>query len=149
MSKIINIISIGKLSENYQHIADDYQKMIKWQINSAEITYSQKLPATQIKQFEAKLITQRYRHKSSRIILDSNGKSLSSYDFAGLIDSQIMQGIDFIIGGAFGLDASILETIDNKISLSTMTFPHQLAKIILLEQIYRAQTILTNHPYHK
>ena len=66
MSKIINIISIGKLSENYQHIADDYQKMIKWQINSAEITYSQKLPATQIKQFEAKLITQRYRHKSSR-----------------------------------------------------------------------------------
>jgi 23S rRNA (pseudouridine1915-N3)-methyltransferase len=59
------------------------------------------------------------------------------------------KSIDFIIGGAFGLDESIVKTAHTKLCLSEMTFPHQLVKVMLLEQIYRAQTILDNHPYHK
>ena len=149
MSRAIQIISIGTLSKTFKPIAIDYQKMIKWQIKITEIVYSEKLPPTQIKQFETKLITSRLNNKAVRIILDPNGKNVSSYDFAGLINNHIASGIDFIIGGAFGLDHTLLESISHKVSLSAMTFPHQIAKIILLEQIYRAQTILTNHPYHK
>ena len=63
----------------------------------------------------------------------------------------MMEGksIDFIIGGAFGLDGSILNLSNAKLCLSKMTLPHQMAKLMLLEQIYRAQTILDGHPYHK
>jgi 23S rRNA (pseudouridine1915-N3)-methyltransferase len=59
------------------------------------------------------------------------------------------QSIDFVIGGAFGLDKSVLELSNIKLCLSRMTFTHQMAKLLLLEQIYRAQTILEHHPYHK
>jgi len=66
------------------------------------------------------------------------------------IESYILKNnIDFIIGGAFGLDQSILNLANIKLCLSKMTMPHQMAKLILLEQIYRAQTILDGHPYHK
>lgn len=59
------------------------------------------------------------------------------------------RSIDFIIGGAFGLDKSILNLSNAKLCLSKMTLPHQMAKLMLLEQIYRVQTILDGHPYHK
>ena len=62
---------------------------------------------------------------------------------------MIGQDVDIIIGGAYGLDDSIIKSANITLSLSKMTLPHQLAKIILLEQIYRAQSILERHPYHK
>jgi len=85
------------------------------------------------------------------VVLDLVGKQISSEGFSTVFAKQMMLGksIDFIIGGAFGLDEIILKTANIKLSLSEMTFPHQLVKVILLEQIYRAQTILDNHPYHK
>ncbi|CAN0602806.1 unnamed protein product, partial [Ectocarpus sp. 12 AP-2014] len=85
------------------------------------------------------------------IALDLSGKQHSSEDFSLIFSQQMMAGndIDFIIGGAFGLDQSILNLANTKLCLSKMTMPHQMAKLILLEQIYRAQTILDGHPYHK
>ena len=85
------------------------------------------------------------------MVLDLLGKQMSSEVFSDIFKSQMMYGrnIDFIIGGAFGLDESILLLADIKLCLSKMTFPHQIAKLLLFEQIYRAQTILDNHPYHK
>jgi 23S rRNA (pseudouridine1915-N3)-methyltransferase len=147
----VQIIYVGKLSENFQAIARHYQKMILRPIKLLEISYSQKLPSQQIKQFEAKLISKYFLPKSYKVALDVRGHSFSSDEFAKLLNDNLLYSkiIEFIIGGAFGLDESILDQVNIKLSLSKMTMPHQMAQIILLEQIYRAQTILANHPYHK
>lgn len=147
----IQIISVGKLNNYYQPIARDYQKLIKYNIKSTEIYYSKKLPAGQIKQFEAKLINELLEEKSCKIVLNIIGQSYNSHEFTKLIANNLQSGknIQFIIGGVFGLDKSILEQANINLSLSKMTTPHQMAKIILLEQIYRTQTIIENHPYHK
>jgi 23S rRNA (pseudouridine1915-N3)-methyltransferase len=120
-------------------------------VQNTELAYSKKLSEKQIKQHEAKLIQDKIVKGSYVVVLDLLGKQMSSEVFSDIFKSQMMYGrnIDFIIGGAFGLDESILLLADIKLCLSKMTFPHQIAKLLLFEQIYRAQTILDNHPYHK
>lgn len=147
----IQIISVGKLSSEIAKISDQYQKMTNWQIKNSEIVYSKKLAPTQIKQYEAKLIQDKLVRGAYIVALDLSGKQYSSEEFSLIFSRQMMEGrdIDFIIGGAFGLDKSILNLSNVKICLSKMTLPHQMAKLMLIEQIYRAQTILEGHPYHK
>lgn len=147
----IQIISIGKLSSEIAFLSAKYEKMISWQIQNSEITYAKKLSPGQIKQHEAKLIIDKLQKNSCTIPLDMTGKQYSSEDFSLIFKNNMMEGrnIDFIIGGAFGLDESVLKLANYKLSLSKMTFPHQIAKLLLLEQIYRAETIITGHPYHK
>jgi 23S rRNA (pseudouridine1915-N3)-methyltransferase len=147
----IQIISVGKIAGDQAAIVKHYQKMIGWQVQNTELAYSKKLSEKQIKQHEAKLIQDKLVKGSYVVVLDLLGKQMSSEAFSDIFKSQMMYGrnIDFIIGGAFGLDASILLLADIKLCLSKMTFPHQIAKLLLFEQIYRAQTILDNHPYHK
>jgi len=147
----IQIISVGKLSGELSKIADKYQKMIGWSIKNTELQHSKKSSPAEIKEDEAKQIGAKIISESCVVVLDLSGKQISSEGFSTLFAKQMMLGksIDFIIGGAFGIDESILKTAHTKLCLSEMTFPHQLVKVILLEQIYRAQTILDNHPYHK
>jgi 23S rRNA (pseudouridine1915-N3)-methyltransferase len=147
----IQIISVGKIAGEQAAIVKHYQKMISWQVQNTELAYSKKLSEKQIKQHEAKLIQDKIVKGSYVVVLDLLGKQMSSEVFSDIFKSQMMYGrnIDFIIGGAFGLDESILLLADIKLCLSKMTFPHQIAKLLLFEQIYRAQTILDNHPYHK
>jgi 23S rRNA (pseudouridine1915-N3)-methyltransferase len=147
----IQIISVGKIAGDQAAIVKHYQKMIGWQVQNTELAYSKKFSEKQIKQHEAKLIQDKLVKGSYVVVLDLLGKQMSSEAFSDIFKSQMMYGrnIDFIIGGAFGLDASILLLADIKLCLSKMTFPHQIAKLLLFEQIYRAQTILDNHPYHK
>lgn len=147
----IQIISVGKLSSEIAKISDQYQKMTNWQIKNSEIVYSKKLAPTQIKQYEAKLIEDKLTKGAYIVALDLSGRQYSSEEFSVIFSRQMMEGkdIDFIIGGAFGLNQSILNLSNAKLCLSKMTLPHQMAKLMLLEQIYRAQTILDGHPYHK
>ena len=148
---IINIISVGKLSPGYRGLADHYCKMIKWKLKETELNYTKKLSEIQAKAYEAKLINNQIISNSYKIVLDVQGQQLNSQEFSYLFKNQMMigQNIDIIIGGAFGLDDSIIKNSSIRLSLSKMTLPHQLAKVVLLEQIYRSQTILTAHPYHK
>ena len=86
------------------------------------------------------------------IAMDQNGDSLSSAEFAEKINDWQNQGIRnlaVVIGGSNGLDSTILNKANKKIALGKMTWPHMLARVMLLEQLYRAQSILGNHPYHK
>lgn len=147
----INIISVGKLSNTNRVIADYYHKMIKWKCKETELGYSKKISDNQIKSYEAELINAQIDDSSYKIILDVNGKQLTSEDFSLVFKKQMIESknIDIVIGGAFGLDKSVINRADYLLSLSKMTLPHQFAKIMLLEQIYRAQTILEGHPYHK
>ena len=148
---IINIISVGKLSPGYRGLADHYYKMIKWKVKETELNYNKKLSENQAKTYEAKLITNHININSYKIVLDVQGQQLNSQEFSLLFKNQMMigQNIDIIVGGAFGLDDSITKSAHIRLSLSKMTLPHQLAKLVLLEQIYRSQTILAAHPYHK
>ena len=146
---IINIISVGKLSPGW--LADHYCKMIKWKVKETELNYNKKLSENQAKTYEAKLINNHININSYKIVLDVQGQQLNSQEFSLLFKNQMMigQNIDIIVGGAFGLDNSITKSAHIRLSLSKMTLPHQLAKLVLLEQIYRSQTILAAHPYHK
>lgn len=148
---IINIISVGKLSPGYRGLADHYCKMIKWKVKETELNYNKKLSENQAKTYEAKLINNNININSYKIVLDVQGQLLNSQEFSLLFKNQMMigQNIDIIVGGAFGLDDSITKSAHIRLSLSKMTLPHQLAKLVLLEQIYRSQTILAAHPYHK
>ena len=147
----IQIISVGKLSGELALIADKYKKMISWQIKDTELQHSKKSSPDGIKEDEARQIKDKITNGSCIIVLDLAGKQISSEGFSAIFAKQMMLGksIDFIIGGAFGLDESVVKTAHITLCLSEMTFPHQLVKAMLLEQIYRAQTILDNHPYHK
>lgn len=147
----IQIISVGKIAGDQLAIIQHYQKMTNWKIQNTELAYSKKLSEQQIKQHESKLIQDKLTKGAYLVALDLSGKQMSSEAFSRIFSSQMMSGrnIDFVIGGAFGLDASIIAMADAKLCLSEMTFPHQIAKLLLFEQIYRAQTILDNHPYHK
>ena len=100
---------------------------------------------------EAKKIRSRIHPQALRIVLTDGGKDFSSQDFARWFEKEMIKGIqevDFIIGGDLGLDSSIISEADMCLSLSRMTFTHQMVRLILLEQLYRAFTIIRGEPYH-
>ena len=87
-----------------------------------------------------------------KILLDKSGKEISSIQLSKLINDWKNQGnnsISFLIGGSEGFDDKIMKNIDYSLSLGKMTWPHLMARTMLLEQIYRSETILSNHPYHR
>jgi 23S rRNA (pseudouridine1915-N3)-methyltransferase len=150
---MIRIISIGKLGGNkaLQEIFQSYLKMIGWKIEIIELESKKKLVSEELKNAEAELIIEKIRVGQVNIILEENGKEYSSPEFAKLLKKleQSAKDINFIIGGAYGIGEKLREKADYTLSLSQMTFPHLFARVMLIEQIYRAQTILANHPYHK
>ena len=104
-----------------------------------------------IKLIEAKNIIEKLSSNDILILLDNNGKEFNSLNFANYIENKMVNSsndIVFLIGGAYGFDDSIYKIASEKISLSKMTFSHQIIRIIFIEQLYRAFTIINNHPYH-
>lgn len=147
----IQIISVGKLSTDISAIVNRYYTMINWSIKEIELAHSKKNTPEEIKEDEAKSIFAKLNNNAILIVLDENGKQQTSKQLADFFANCLMEAknLDFVIGGAYGLHESLLKRCNIKLSLSQMTFPHQFAKLLLVEQIYRAQTLLENHPYHK
>lgn len=109
------------------------------------------LTGSQLLQREAKLVLEKLKPEDHLILLDERGKSFSSVEFARMIEDKQMQGIKkivFLIGGAYGFDQSLYDRANGMLSLSRMTFSHQLIRLIFLEQLYRAHTIIKGLPYH-
>ena len=101
---------------------------------------------------ESKKLLSMIKNNGKKILLDEKGKILSSIEFSKLISDSRNHGhniINFLIGGADGVNEKISKNVDLTMSLSKMTFPYMLARIVLVEQIYRSETIINNHPYHK
>lgn len=154
----ITVIAIGKIKETYfkQSIIEYIKRLNPYcSLKIIEIPGESILDEKdyeKYKQSEAKKILQ-YLNKSSYIItLEIDGKQLSSIDFAKKIKNISNEGINeltFIIGGANGLDELISKEAHLKLSFSKMTFTHQMIRVILLEQIYRAFKILNNESYHR
>ncbi len=155
-----DIICVGRLKEKYlSDAAAEYEKRLRsyCRLNIIELK-DEKTPdgiseagAEEILKTEAARISQYLNDKAYRIVLAIEGRQYSSEEFAGLLNDKMNAGISdiqFVIGGSLGLHNSIKEGA-MLLSFSKMTLPHQLMRVVLLEQIYRAHKILRREPYHK
>ena len=144
---MIKIICVGKVKEAfYRDAIDEYMKRMG-KYHKVEII---EVSDSNIKD-EKELILKRIDKKDYIITLEIEGKENTSIEFSKLIDRTLMErsNITFIIGGSDGLDDEIKALSNYKLSFSKMTFPHQLFRVILLEQIYRSFKIMNNESYHK
>jgi len=149
--------SIGKSNESYvkEGIADFTKRIsryfpVEWTIIPVPKN-SGMLSEMDLKKKEGETILQWLRQDDYLIALDERGKQFSSEELSELLQeraSASTKNLVFLIGGAFGLDAAVLKRAQLKWSLSQLTFPHQLVRLILAEQVYRACTILQNEKYH-
>jgi len=152
----IQILCLGKLKENYWQEAElEYLKRLKPYakiklIELPEEPFRENDDTEIIKQKEAEKIKKNLPKDSLIIALHETGKEFSSKEMAEFLQANSARGetIVFIIGGSLGLHESILKLAHKQISLSRLTFPHQMVRPILLEQIYRSGTILNNKKYH-
>jgi 23S rRNA (pseudouridine1915-N3)-methyltransferase len=106
---------------------------------------------TEIKNKEGDLILSRITNSDFLVLLDENGKEYSSVDFSSYIADRMMQGtkrLVFVIGGAYGFSETVYQKARHQLALSQMTFSHQIIRLIFMEQIYRAFTIINKEPYH-
>jgi len=157
----INIICVGKLKEKYWTDAvNEYLKRLKIYANVKVIeALDEKAPenlsSLQIKQLlkkEGERILKNIHNGAFLITLDIEGKNLSSEELAEFLNNKMANGVSnitFVIGGSLGICEDIKRKANFSLSFSRMTFPHQLMRVILLEQIYRAEKIIRHEPYHK
>lgn len=115
-----------------------------------ELRNTKALTPEQQKQAEGELILRAVPQSAELILLDEHGKEYRSIEFAQAMQKKMSSGRDifFVIGGPYGFSQSVYERANGKISLSQMTFSHQMVRLFLIEQIYRAMTILRGEPYH-
>ncbi|MEF3191322.1 MAG: 23S rRNA (pseudouridine(1915)-N(3))-methyltransferase RlmH [Campylobacterales bacterium] len=149
----ISLWCIGKKEPFYSEIAADLSKMIgrfaRFEANDLfpkEVALAQQSGEQEARAAYTKLL--RPKMAGMNIALDPAGQELDSHAFAQMLEKSAGQ-ITFFIGGAYGFERSFLGEMDKIVSLSKMTMSHRIAKVVLLEQIYRALTILNHHPYHK
>lgn len=151
----ISIISIGKFENSpHKQVFETYIKRLKWKVELKELDLknSQNLSVPKIKEGEGALILKALKPSSKLIILDEDGKQFSSVAFSKMISDFAVAGdsdLSFVIGGSDGLSEEILQKSNLKISFGKMTFPHLMVRAILAEQLYRAQSIIAGHPYHR
>lgn len=157
----LTIIAVGKIKERYlkDGIAEYSKRLSRFcDLEIAEVADEQApenlspLEEEQVKKKEAERILKRLKEGTLLIILDVKGKRLDSVEFANKLQTFFVSGnshITFVIGGSLGLDAELVKMARLRLSISDMTFPHQLTRLILLEQIFRAFKINANETYHK
>lgn len=148
----IDIICVSKSKKGalYDLIAD-YQKRINWKLNIIELESKYK-ESQKCQADENEKILSYLEPTAVLVILDEKGKSLKSLDFAAKLEhyKDIGQNhIQFVIGGADGLLPQVRKKADILLCFGQQTWPHMLARVMLLEQIYRAQQIMSGHPYHR
>lgn len=153
----IKIIVLGKLKEHaYKDLEKEYLKRLSpfcklTMIELAEVSYGKNVDIERIKEQEAETIVKHLSKDSVVILLEEKGTLRSSKDFATFIERIGSTGREmiFVIGSGVGLSASLKQYSNYSVSLSPLTFPHNMARILLEEQIYRACTILHGKEYHK
>ena len=148
---MIKIICVGKIKEKYYIDAiKEYQKRLS-KYTKLEIIELVDYNYDEVKTIyeEGKNILSKIRNDDYVVMLDINGNELNSPELANFIDSNISKNLVFIIGGSYGLTDDVKQRSNYALSCSKLTFPHQLFRIILLEQIYRAFKIINNESYHK
>lgn len=153
----IKLIAIGKTdNKNLQLLIDEYTKRLSFYIKFeleiiADIKNVKNLSESQQKEKEGELILSKLTQTDQLILLDENGKSFSSIEFADNLQKKMNSGVKtlvFVIGGPYGFSDAVYNKSFGKISLSKMTFSHQMVRLFFIEQLYRGFTILKGEPYH-
>jgi len=153
----IKLIAIGKTDNNaLQSLINDYTKRLSFYIKFdldiiPDIKNVKNLSESQQKEKEGELILSKISPTDKLILLDENGKSFSSVGFSNELQKKMNAGIKtlvFVIGGPYGFSDTVYAKANGKISLSQMTFSHQMVRLFFIEQVYRGFTILKNEPYH-
>ena len=153
----IKLVCIGKTGKDFLVAGErEYLDRLKHyvqveRIEIPDIKNAKKLTFQQVKELEGKEILLKLSSSDRLFLLDERGKKYSSVAFSQFIQNQFNQGgksIVFVIGGAYGFSEEVYSRANGKISLSEMTFSHQMIRMIFFEQVYRAMTILNNEPYH-
>lgn len=154
----IQIIAVGKIKEDYlKRGIEDYAKRLSRHVKITVTEVAEEdiniKPGAEVKAKEALKLEKQLQPRESRyvIALDMRGTELSSEELAQKLESLMLAGkssISFVIGGALGLDDSITRMADFRLSLSKLTFTHQIARFIVLEQLYRSFKIIKGEPYH-
>lgn len=147
----ITILSVGKKSRGAEEdIILEYQKRIQkpWNVVWQFISHGSGDPES-AKKAESKSILDMVSSDNCVILLDERGSAVDNNELASMFDPEkVTQDIVIIIGGAYGVDDRVRERANATVSLSSLVLPHKLVRILLMEQLYRSQSILLGHPYH-
>ena len=150
-------MAIGKTDDKaLQSLIDDYCKRLSFYIKFdleliPDIKNSKNLSENLQREKEGELLLSKLTASDQLLLLDENGENFSSVDFSDYLQKKMNSGIKtvvFAIGGPYGFSKAVYEKAQGKISLSTMTFSHQMVRLFFIEQLYRSFTILRNEPYH-
>ncbi|MCB0427883.1 MAG: 23S rRNA (pseudouridine(1915)-N(3))-methyltransferase RlmH [Mangrovimonas sp.] len=153
----IKLLAIGKTDNKHlQALIDEYQKRLGFYIKFEfeiipDLKNSKNLSEDQQKQKEGELILNKLSSTDTLILLDENGKHYASVAFADYLQKHMNSGMKqlvFVIGGPYGFSPEVYAKSNGKLSLSNMTFSHQMIRLFFIEQLYRGFTILRNEPYH-
>ncbi len=153
----IKLLAIGKTDDSsLQDLIEIYKRRLQFYIKFEyeiipDLKKQKNLDEVQQKQKEGEFIISKISASDLLVLLDENGKQYSSEDFSGFLQKKMNSGLKqlvFVIGGPYGFSEDIYTRADAKISLSKMTFSHQMVRLFFTEQLYRAFTILKNEPYH-
>lgn len=152
----ITLLVVGKTtSAQVESLIQEYQKRLTHYLPFAlqvipELKNTKALTPDQQKQAEGELILRAIAQSADLVLLDEHGKEFRSIEFADYMQKKMSSGRDvvFVVGGPYGFSEAVYQRANGKISLSKMTFSHQMVRLFFVEQIYRAMTILRGEPYH-
>ncbi len=149
----ITIAAVGKMkSATMREMYESYRGRISWDVALKEVEEKRQLPVEQLKQKEGELLLKAAPKPSFKIAMDEKGRQLGSYEFADMLEKWQGGGqnrLTFLFGGADGLGRNVLDVANFRFSLGHMTWPHMMARVMLMEQLYRAYSIVNSHPYHR
>ena len=153
----IELLTVGKTTINFvANGIEEYMRRLKhyigYKITSLpDIKKNASLGTERQKEAEGEIILSKLQSSDFVVLLDERGKEYSSLEFSGFIEKQMLSGrkrLIFVVGGPYGFSRSVYDRADGKISLSRMTFNHEMVRLFFTEQLYRAMTILRGEPYH-
>ena len=152
----ITLLVVGKATDTHiETLIQEYQKRLTHYLTFAlqvipELKNTKALTSEQQKQAEGEMILKAVTSSADLILLDEHGKEFRSIEFADYVQKRMSSGRDvvFVVGGPYGFSEAVYQRANGKISLSKMTFSHQMVRLFFVEQLYRAMTILKGEPYH-
>ncbi len=151
------LTAVGKTNNlNFKNAISDYQKRLKFYIpfeveELPDIKNTKSMTEEEQKKREGEMLLKFFQEGDEVILLDDKGEEFSSMKFSAYIEKKSLSGLKrlvFVIGGPYGFSPEVYDRANGKVSLSKMTFSHQMVRLIFVEQLYRAMTILKGEPYH-
>ncbi len=151
------LTAVGKTNNlNFKNAISDYQKRLKFYIpfeveELPDIKNTKSMTEEEQKKREGEMLLKFFQEGDEVILLDDKGEEFTSMKFSAYIEKKTLSGLKrlvFVIGGPYGFSPEVYDRANGKVSLSKMTFSHQMVRLIFVEQLYRAMTILKGEPYH-